>query len=106
METINVPGLTQNSTTIFRSRFTIECHNFYLQWAIPFFICTPPPIEVLYISPPQESKLLTPQEKEDQIADTLPLQDLFKDQRCRHTKDPPPPWISLNLNRGGGVCRY
>ena len=49
-----------------------------------------PPIEVLYISPPQQSKLFTPQRKEDQSANTLPLQDLFKNQWCQHTKDPPP----------------
>ena len=39
----------------------------------------PPPIEVLCVSPPQKSRLLTLLRKEDQSANTLPLQDLIKD---------------------------
>ena len=44
-----------------------------------------PPIEVRYISPPQKSKLLTPQEKKIKVSTN---------------KRPPPPQKSRSLNRG------
>ena len=66
-----------------------------------------PPIEVLSISPPRK-KTFDPLGKEDQSADTLPLQDLFKEQlppRKWPLKTPLPlrnPGPSI---RGGGCAK-
>ena len=72
-----------------------------IDWAIPFNIRTPP-IEVLYISPPWKSKLLTPQEKKIKVPTHSPFRiySEIKDADTQKTP-PPPPRISLNLNRGG-----
>ena len=66
----------------------------------------PLPIEVLYISPPQKSKLLTPPRKEDLSADTLPLQDLFKDADTQKTFSLPLGFPLTSIGGGGADIKW
>ena len=51
----------------------------------------PPPIEVLYMSPPQKSKLLTPQEKRIKVPTHSPFRIYSKIKDASTQKTPPPP---------------
>ena len=44
-----------------------------IHWAIPFLLSATPPIEGLFISPPQKSKLLTALEKKIKVLPHIPF---------------------------------
>ena len=50
-----------------------------------------PPIEVLYISPPQKSKLLSPQEKKIKVPTHYPFRIYSKIKNANIQETPPPP---------------
>ena len=73
-----------------------------LKWAIPFNIRTPP-IEVLYISPPWKSKLLTPQEKKIKVPTHSPFRIYSEIKDADTQKTPPPLPLGFPLTSIGGV---